>query len=125
MFFLPPNLFSSPPDVSSGMTTVCCPIESSAARDWETEVPEKGAKILFTFNSCLIQEHVLDDLTRTPLFQYLCFIVFFNRLAQNYNSLSCSRCMADVKYDSIKIKMCGDFFISLKVYNTRKVILYN
>ena len=46
---LPSNLLSSPPDVPSGMTTVCCPIESSAARAWEIEVPEKTAKILFTF----------------------------------------------------------------------------
>ena len=28
------------------MTTVCCSIESSAARAWEIEVPEKTAKIL-------------------------------------------------------------------------------
>ena len=106
MFFLPSNLLSSPPDVPSGMTSVCCPIESSAARDWETEVPEKVAKILFTLNSCLLQEHVLADLTRNLPFQYLCHMVFFNHLAQNYknyNSLSCTRCMVDIKYDSIKI----------------------
>ena len=63
---LPPNLLSSFPDVPSGITTVCCPMESSAARPWEIEDPEKMDKILLHC-SCLLQEHLLADLTRTLL----------------------------------------------------------
>ena len=62
--FLPPNVLSSPPDASSGMTTVSCSIVSSAARAWEIEVPKKKYNLDYF---CLLQEHVLADLTCTLL----------------------------------------------------------
>ena len=62
--FLPPNVLSSPPDVSSGMSTVSCSIVSSAARAWEIDVPKKKYNLDYF---CLLQEHVLADLTYTLL----------------------------------------------------------
>ena len=62
--FLPPNVLSSPPDVSSGMSTVSCSIVSSAARAWEIDVPKKKYNLDYF---CLLQEHVLADLTCTLL----------------------------------------------------------
>ena len=55
-------LLSSPPDVSSGKTTVCCSIESSDARACEIEVPKKKYNLHYF---CSLQEHVLADLTCT------------------------------------------------------------
>ena len=65
---LPPNLLSSFPDVPSGMTTVCCPMESSPARPWEIEAPEKMDKTLLTLLLLITGTQViLADLTRTLL----------------------------------------------------------
>ena len=93
---LPSNLLSSPLVVPSGITSVCCLIESSAAMAWEIELPEKTSKILlpsFLLITCLV------DLTCTLPFSIFVsdggFQPFSSKLRQRYMTHGKLFCMTN------------------------------